>query len=77
MQKQMKQQAQKLVSDYPEVLKLHGFYVNEETKTVTFDLVIDFKCDHKEKVKEEITGKLKAKYPDYTFFVVIDDDFSD
>ncbi len=77
VQKQMKQQTQQLVSDYPEVLELHGFYVNEETKNVTFDLVIDFKCDHKEKVKEEITGKLKAMYPDYTFFVVIDDDFSD
>ena len=60
----------------PEILQVHGFYVDAEQKTVTFDLVIDFKAD-REKVQAEMLEILQKKHPDYQFFVVLDSDYSD
>lgn len=62
--------------EHPEILQVHGFYVDAEQKTVTFDLVIDFKAD-REKVQAEMLEILRKKHPDYQFFVVLDSDYSD
>lgn len=61
---------------HPEILQVHGFYVDAEQKTVTFDLVIDFKAD-REKVQAEMLEILRKKHPEYQFFVVLDSDYSD
>ena len=74
---QMREDVNKIVAEYPEILEIHAFYVDEAVKTITFDLVVDFKCDHREKTRDEVVSKLLAKYPDYQCFAVIDDDFSD
>ena len=65
-----------IISGYKEVLQLHGFYLDEEHKSVMFDLVIDFAADQKA-ISAEITDKIKEKYPDYSFYVVLDSDYSD
>lgn len=65
-----------IVSGYKDVLQLHGFYLDEEHKSVMFDLVMDFAADSKA-ISAEITDKIKKKYPDYTFHVVLDSDYSD
>ena len=62
--------------NYPGLLQVHGFYLDEESKTVTFDLVTDFKADAKA-ICENITSDIKSKYPDYEFHVVLDSDYSD
>lgn len=62
---------------YPEVLQVHGFYIDDETKNVSFDLVLDFNCEDREGLKEKILGALEKDYPNYTFHVVEDADFSD
>lgn len=67
---------EKAAEAHPEILQVHGFYVDAEQKTVTFDLVIDFKAD-REKVQAEMLEILKKKYPEYQFFVVLDSDYSD
>ena len=56
---------------------MHGFYVDEESKTISFDLIIDFKAESKEKIKEEVVNKIKEKYPEYNYFVILDTDISD
>ena len=45
--------------------------------TVSFDLIIDFKADSKENIKDEVVKEIKEKYPDYDYFVILDTDFSD
>ena len=67
---------EKIAAGYNGVLQIHGFYLDEEHKTVTFDLVIDFKADG-QTVSEQITKRIKEKYPQYVFNVVIDSDYSD
>ena len=61
-----------IVSEYKEVLQIHGFYLDEEHKSVMFDLVIDFSADQK-----AISAEITDKYPDYSFYVVLDSDYSD
>ena len=60
-----------------DIKQLHGFYVDFERKLITFDLVINFSCaDPKNKIKI-ITEDLKNRFPEYSYGVVIDNDFSD
>ncbi|MBO7444015.1 MAG: cation transporter, partial [Methanobrevibacter sp.] len=66
----------KIAAKYPEILQVHGFYLDEDINLVTFDLIIDFEADRhdgKEKVLEEI----RALYPDYHFDAILDADYSD
>ena len=72
----MKQTLQKIVSEFPSVLDLHGFYVNANTHSVIFDIVVDFKNNAQE-IKENIVQRMKAVYPNYSFSVVLDFDLSD
>ncbi len=65
-----------IVKAYPQVLDLHGFYLDEEQNTVTFDLIIDFKADAPA-VRDEIQKKIAAQYPEYRYFIVLDSDYSD
>lgn len=67
---------EKEAQEHPEILQVHGFYVDAQQKSVTFDLVIDFKAD-REQVQSDVLEKLKKKYPEYQFFVVLDSDYSD
>jgi len=67
---------EKVAQEHPEILQVHGFYVDAQQKSVTFDLVIDFKAD-REQVQSDVLEKLKKKYPEYQFFVVLDSDYSD
>lgn len=65
------------ISKQENIHQIHGFYLDEETKNISFDLIFDFKYDHPEKKIAEIIKHLKEKYPEYSFFVVQDTDFSD
>ena len=65
-----------IASGYGEVLETHGFIVLEDENTVIFDIIVDFDAD-RNKVKNEILEKLKAKYPEFTYYIVDDYDISD
>ena len=60
-----------------EITQLHGFYVDDEEKSIAFDLMLDFECKDKEAVKSDIIEKLKKKYPEYKYYVVLDSNISD
>lgn len=66
-----------LIKNYPSIMQVHGFYVDEENKYISFDLIFDFAEKDYEKIKDAIITKLKEKYSDYDYFVVLDTDFSD
>ena len=58
------------------VLQLHGFYLDEATKTIRFDVVLNFDIAHDEGIAT-IYEEVKAKYPEYEFVIVPDIDISD
>ena len=67
---------EKIIEETPEILQMHAFYFDEEQKTVSFDLIVNFDADA-EKVKNEVIARLSAIHPDYHYFVILDTDFSD
>ena len=73
----IKNELTKIIQKHKEILQMHGFYVDEENKTISFDLIIDFKAESKEKVKDEVVKEIKEKYPEYNYYVILDTDFSD
>ena len=72
----IRRDAETIAAEYPEVLQLHGFYVEEQGMRVSFDLIIAFGCDA-ERIRREILEKMSQRYPAYTFDVILDSDFSD
>lgn len=65
-----------LVRECGGVLQMHGFYGDEERKTVLFDLVMDFKVDT-EGIRRQFIQRLEELYPQYHFDIGIDVSFSD
>lgn len=59
------------------VMELHGFYVDEATKHVSFDLVVSFDAPDRRAVVDRISEIVERRYPDYTFQVALDSDISD
>ena len=75
--KEIKDFTYNLVKQDAGINQIHGFYVDEERKLITFDIIFDFKYEKPQVKIAELITTLKEKYPDYTFYVVQDTDFSD
>ncbi len=67
----------KIIKDYKNILQLHGFYVDDEKKIISFDIIFSFDELKPEIAVQEIKSKLKELYPKYDFNIIIDSDFSD
>lgn len=65
----------KLVMSNDEVLQMHGFYADEEEKTIRFDVVVDYTAD--EKFFERLTEKVQSEYSEYSVYISRDFDISD
>lgn len=74
---EMKEELRSIVAKYPEVLQMHGFYVDTENGSVWFDLIIDFGSKRKDEIRDEIVAEMESRYPEYRFGVVLDSDISD
>jgi cation diffusion facilitator family transporter len=59
------------------VMQLHGFYVDEETHQVSFDLVVSFDAPDRRGVVDRIRSIVERRYPDYHFQIALDSDISD
>ncbi|MDD5860763.1 MAG: cation diffusion facilitator family transporter [Eubacteriales bacterium] len=62
------------------VLQMHGFYVDFEAKTITFDTVLEFKNGEgqtAEEVYAQILDEIQKAYPDYNVHVTCDRDMSE
>lgn len=77
MSAKMHDMAHELAEEYPDILQMHGFYANPRTKHVSFDVILDFNCKDRQRVKNELIAALSERFPDYTFHVTLDRDFSD
>lgn len=75
--KEIKKELTNLVSNYKNILELHGFFIDQKNKTIYFDLIISFDEENPTKLKNEIIKKISNKFPQYKYTVVIDADITD
>ncbi len=73
----MRNDITEIVVDHKHILQLHGFYVDEERKRITFDVVVDFEEQDREGLIAHIVGDVKKVLPGYDVVVTIDSDISD
>lgn len=53
------------LKDMPGVHQIHGFYLNEEKKTIRFDIVIAFSVGDRLTAFQNCIAKIQKMYPDY------------
>ncbi|MBQ6583249.1 MAG: cation transporter [Mogibacterium sp.] len=66
-----------IVMDHEYLLQMHGFYLDEAHKTVTFDIIIDFAAPDRNAIYQHIVNEVRELLPDYSVHVTLDSDISD
>ena len=56
---------------------MHGLYIDNTDKTISFDIIIDFNAKNREEIYKEIYDKVKDKYKDYNVSIALDVDITD
>ena len=67
----------KIVFSHDGILQMHGFYIDRETKEISFDIIIDFNIKNREEVYCSIYDEVKSEYMDYKISITLDVDTSD
>lgn len=67
----------RLADENPYVLQVHGFYADEETREVHFDLVVSWDASNRHAVLDDVVAQLQKQFPRYGFHATLDADMSD
>ncbi len=73
----LEREIKEIISAQEHVLQIHGFYINEEKKTLRFDVVISFDARDRKAVYEKIFQAVTEKVPGYELQIALDTDFSE
>lgn len=73
----MREEVRKLVFSHEYVTQMHGFYVNNEKKTMRFDVVISLDAPDRDLVYGAVMKDVAEKYPDHQLQITMDTDFTD
>lgn len=63
-----------IVNQYPEIHQVHGLYIDDAAKLITFDIVIPISYSQKSELKNKLSRALHKTFPDYKTLIVIDFD---
>ena len=75
--REMRSRITRTVAAHDGVIQIHGFFVNENARTCSFDVVLDFAVPDDDALYRTICDEVQALYPDYTFLITNDRDVSD
>ena len=66
-----------IVFSHKGILQMHGFYLDEIEKSISFDIIIDFNIKNREEVYRQIYDEIQSKYDEYKINITLDIDISD
>ena len=72
-----REQVREIISGFPEILQMHGFYMERDAKAIRFDVVISFDAKDRGAVYRKVCEQVQEAFPDYTLQVTMDTDFSE
>ena len=56
---------------------MHGVYVDEGKKSITFDVIIDYQAKNRKALYASLEDSVQEMYPDYSVHIAMDSDISD
>ena len=65
-----------VIKAHPRILQMHGFYLDDEAKALSFDLVVDFDDPDPMGTVDAVKREMEESCEGYTVFVQYDRDFS-
>ncbi len=68
----MRTKITEFVMEQPGVLQIHGFFIDLQKKHVSFDVILDFEIEDRQKVCNDIVEGTKKVYPDFEVEVTLD-----
>ena len=74
--KQLREQVGTICSQFPEVLQMHGFYLDRSTDSIQFDVVVSYGTDRTD-FYNRLLAALNENLPQYTYRITMDYDISD
>ncbi len=72
---QVRQRVSHLALSNEYITQVHGFYLDEENKSIRFDMVVSFDATDRQAVYKEVLEKVQAEYPEYRVVAIMDTDF--
>ena len=73
----MRSEVRRLVTSAPYVLQMHGFYLEEENKKMTYDIVMDLDAKDVKTAFSNANKIVREHFPDYEIDARMDVDISD
>jgi len=70
--KSLRTEINKIIHSHDGVIQTHGFYLNEEEKTINIDIIIDYSLKNRDGIFSEIKNSLEKTYPEYKFNITND-----
>ncbi len=74
--KAIKEQIEHILDSHPEVIQMHGFYIDEDTSTVNFDMIVSLDCKNEQEIYKTVHDEIHNLLPEYHVHIVLDRDFS-
>ncbi|MDX8419323.1 cation diffusion facilitator family transporter [Stecheria sp. CLA-KB-P133] len=68
----MRQQVQQILSDHEGFMQMHGFYVDEQKKYCSFDMILNWNVPDRQALYEHMKKDVENAFPDYTFRITLD-----
>ncbi|MBQ3639115.1 MAG: cation transporter [Clostridia bacterium] len=75
--REIREAAKREVSAFPQIMQMHGFYMEHQAMVVSLDIIVDFKEPDPKAIADTICAHLSEQFPDYRFYINLDRDFSD
>lgn len=72
--REIREQVLNIVNLYPEIRQMHGLYIDDERKLITFDVVMPVQCARKTEIKNKVARELRKIFPEYRCLITIDID---
>ncbi|MBP3857301.1 MAG: cation transporter [Ruminiclostridium sp.] len=74
---EMRSALKEIIAGSEYVPEFHALSVQKEARTARFDLVVSLDAPDRAKELRTVVEKMKSRFPDYTFYPVIDTDFTE
>ena len=70
----IRSRVKEIVLSHKEILEFHGFYIEEKTMSMRFDIIIDYSFENREKIFNIILKEIKNEYSEYNINIKVDID---